>query len=106
MSYRRAEVETISEPNPTPHDLGQERHRLERLLQERLTTAESNPQVPPEMQDVDLVNALAQYLEFEPVEKQTLLERPGLRARCQSLVDLLEMKSLLGNRQFPLSNVQ
>ena len=30
------------------------------------------------MNDEDLVNALAQYLEFEPVEKQALLERDSL----------------------------
>jgi hypothetical protein len=48
--------------------------------------------VPPSMPDEDLVNALAQYLDLEPVEKQALLERDGLVARCRSLIDLLEMK--------------
>jgi Lon protease-like protein len=51
-----------------------------------------DPKMPPSMSDEDLVNALAQYLELEPVEKQALLERDGLLARCQSLIDLLEMK--------------
>ena len=30
------------------------------------------------MSDEDLINALAQYLELEAVEKQALLERDGL----------------------------
>ena len=38
---------------------------------------------------------LAQYLAFEPLEKQALLERPCLRTRAASLVELLEMKSLM-----------
>jgi Lon protease-like protein len=47
------------------------------------------------MPDDELVNALAQYLEFEPVEKQALLERDGLLERCQSLIELLEMKVIV-----------
>jgi Lon protease-like protein len=47
------------------------------------------------MADEDLVNALAQYLELEPVEKQALLEREGLLARCRSLIELLEMKVIV-----------
>ena len=46
------------------------------------------------MPDEDLINALAQYLELEPIEKQALLERDGPLARCRSLVELLEMKAL------------
>ena len=47
------------------------------------------------MPDEDLINALAQYLEFEPIEKQALLERHGPLARCRSMMELLEMKALL-----------
>ena len=46
------------------------------------------------MPDEDLVNALAQYLEFAPVEKLALLERHGALARCRSMVELLEIKQL------------
>jgi Lon protease-like protein len=42
---------------------------------------------------VDLVNTLAQYLEFEPMEKQALLERPDPLARCRAMVELLEMRT-------------
>ena len=47
------------------------------------------------MNDADLVNALAQYLDLEPLEKQALLERSCLRARAESLVELLEMKIMM-----------
>ena len=46
------------------------------------------------MPDEDLVNALAQYSSFEPMEKLALLERPGPLARCRAMVELLEMKAM------------
>ena len=49
-------------------------------------TPAPRPTVPRKMADDHLVNALAQYLEFEPVEKQLLLERDGVVARCESLI--------------------
>src|SRR5436190_442662 len=51
--------------------------------------------IPEAMSDEDLVNALAQYLDLEPLEKQALLEQPCLRSRATSLVELLEMKILM-----------
>jgi Lon protease-like protein len=50
------------------------------------------PKMPAAMSDEDLINALAQYLDLEPLEKQALLERPDVRSRASSLVELLEMK--------------
>jgi Lon protease-like protein len=47
------------------------------------------------MGDEDLINALAQYLDFEPLEKQALLEHNCIRSRAESLVELLEMKILI-----------
>jgi hypothetical protein len=52
------------------------------------------------MPDEDLVNALAQYLELEPVEKQALLERDGLLARCHSLIELLEIKVIVAQHKW------
>ncbi len=52
------------------------------------------------MPDQDLVNALAQYLELEPVEKQALLERQGLLDRCHSLIELLEMKVIVSRHKW------
>jgi Lon protease-like protein len=56
--------------------------------------------LPRGMPDEDLVNALAQYLELEPVEKQALLEREGLIERCRSLIELLEMKQLAARKKW------
>jgi hypothetical protein len=56
------------------------------------------------MGDEDLVNALAQYLDLEALEKQALLEADSLRARAESLVELLEMKIIMA-RMPGLSNV-
>jgi hypothetical protein len=44
--------------------------------------------------DEDLINAFAQYLELEPLERQALLERDGTLARCRALIELLEIKTL------------
>ena len=49
------------------------------------------------MPDADLINALAQYLEFDPVERQALLEQPGPLARCRAMMELLDVKALLEN---------
>ena len=46
------------------------------------------------MPDHDLVNALAQYFAFEPLERQALLECDGVLARCRALIDLLEMRTI------------
>ena len=56
------------------------------------------------MSDQDLVHALAQYLDLEPLEKQALLEQHSLRRRAESLVELLEMKMMIA-RTPGLSNV-
>ena len=97
-SYRRASVETLAEPDDAA-GLREARRRLERLL----TGTGSNLKLPAGMDGADLVNALSQYLEFDPIEKQALLERNGPIDRCQALGDLLEMQSLAGGdfRQTP-----
>jgi hypothetical protein len=60
------------------------------------TKTGGDPMIPSAMADEELVNALAQYLDLEPIEKQALLERQCLRSRAESLVELLEMKIMLG----------
>ena len=54
----------------------------------------------------DLINTLSQYLEFEPLEKQALLERLGPTERCSALVELLEMRLLMNNQPAPPSSIQ
>ena len=73
--------------------LRHERKKLEALLAPLLSTG-LDKHLPAAMPDEDLINALAQYLEFEPIEKLALLERDGAVARCRSMVELLEMKQM------------
>jgi uncharacterized protein len=90
-SYRRASVDPVRELPLADDDraaIRASRAKLEGLL----TSKVADPGVPAAMPDEDLVNALAQYLDFEPLEKQALLERPCLRSRAAALVELLEMK--------------
>ena len=95
--YRVAQIEPLmEEPSESERAIIRaERQRLESLLVPQPTGRGVDPKVPPSMSDEDLVNALAQYLDLEAVEKQALLEREGLVARCRSLIDLLEMKVML-----------
>jgi Lon protease-like protein len=92
-NYRIARIDSVME-EPSESDkaiIRAERRRLEALLVPK-PQGRVDSTVPPSMADEDLVNALAQYLDLEPVEKQALLEREGLVARCRSLIDLLEMR--------------
>jgi uncharacterized protein len=102
--YRLAHVETVSEPpaDSLREAMREHRRRLEALLvpQPEGRKDTKDPKVPTSMPDEDLVNALAQYLEFEPVEKQALLERDGLLERCRSLIELLEMKVLVARHSW------
>jgi Lon protease-like protein len=101
-SYRVAEVDPILEPM-NEHDrdmMHAERRRLEMLLVPQPEGRGVVPKMPPSMPDDELINALAQYLDLEVVEKQALLERDGLVNRCRSLIDLLEMKVLIARRDW------
>ena len=100
--YRLAHVENLSESmsERDKEEMRGERKRLESLLVPQPSGRSAEPKVPASMSDEDLVNALAQYLELEPVEKQALLERDGLLARCRSLVELLEMKVIVARHKW------
>jgi uncharacterized protein len=100
--YRLARVDSIEE---TPREVEKEdmqlaRRRLESLLVPQPSGRTVEAKVPASMANEDLVNALAQYLELEPVEKQALLEREGLLARCRSLIELLEMKVMVARHKW------
>ena len=75
--------------------LREQRRRLEQLLAP-LWSSGLQQHLPAEMPDEDLINALAQYLEFDPIEKLALLQQRGAVARCKSMIELLEMKALSG----------
>ncbi len=94
--YRVAHVDPL--PETLREDdrvvVRQQRTRLEALLAPTGDRNGADPRMPPGMPDEDLINALAQYLDLDAIEKQALLERDGLRARCQALVELLEMRAI------------
>jgi Lon protease-like protein len=100
--YRIARVESLLEQlrEEDRDDMRLARRRLEALLVPQPEGRAADPKVPPTMPDEDLVNALAQYLELEPVEKQALLERDGLLARCHSLIELLEIKVIVAQHKW------
>ena len=76
-------------------ELRVERKRLQQLLTPLFEEEQLGQRLPEAMPDEDLVNALAQYLQFDPMEKLALLERRGALARARSMVELLEMKALV-----------
>src|SRR5688500_7792567 len=94
--YRLAHVDPVAEivAERDRTRLRQHRQRLEALLAAEVERSGAGPKFPPAVPDEDLVNALAQYLGFEPIERQALLERDGVLARCRALIELLEMKTL------------
>jgi Lon protease-like protein len=118
-TYRRAIIEPVPDRAGSGDDLAavrRQRSRLEALLAPAIERslsatgrldkigASRDSKIPSTMPDEDLVNALAQYLDLEPLEKQALLEQHSLRRRAESLVELLEMKIMIA-RTPGLSNV-
>ena len=88
------EVEPLAEliPPDDTQPLRHQRQRLEAVLAAAIERVRSEPRFPPSVPDEDLVNALAQYLELDILERQALLECNGVLARCRALIDVLEMK--------------
>ena len=97
--YRVAEVERLAEPAVDDAlTIRSLRQRLESLVTPLVERAGGEMTIPPAMSDVDLIHALAQYLDLEALEKQALLELDGLATRAAALADLLEMKMLMSGR--------
>jgi Lon protease-like protein len=94
--YRIAQVEGLPEvlrdEDRTPMRV--QRQKLEALLAALVERTGADPRFPASVPDDDLVNALAQYLALDPLERQALLERNGALDRCRALVELLEMKTM------------
>jgi len=105
--YRRASIERLSEAAMDAGDraaVRRQRAKLEAMLASAHESKGGDPKIPSAMGDEDLVNALAQYLDLEPLEKQALLEHHSLRTRAESLVELLEIKIIMA-RTPGMSNV-
>jgi Lon protease-like protein len=103
-SYRRAVVEPVIEGRGSADDriaVQHQRAKLETLLAPTIERAGADLAIPTAMADEDLVHALAQYLDLEPIEKQALLEKTSLRSRAESLVELLEMKMMTSRASGP-----
>jgi Lon protease-like protein len=106
-SYRRAAIERLHEAPMAHADrvaLRNYRAKLESLLSPAAERAGADSRTAAAMTDEDLVHALAQFLDLEPLEKQALLEQNGLLKRAASLVELLEMK-MMSARLHGTSNV-
>ena len=95
--YRLAQVEAVAElvSNHDKTVMHNHRRRLESLLAAAMEHRGSDPKLSPNVSDDDLVNALAQYLALEPIERQALLECDGVLSRCSALIELLEMRSMM-----------
>lgn len=93
-AYRLADVDTLAEvlDEAAAVQLRRERQRLEAILAATTEQLLGRPTFPPDLGDEDLVNALAQYLDFPAVEHQALLECDDPIARCRALTDLIEMR--------------
>jgi len=108
-SYRRAAIEILHDQPLGAVErstIRERRSKIESLLTpivERGAALGTDSKLPAAMSDEDLIHALAQYLDLEPLEKQALLERPCLLSRAQSLVELLEMKLMAART--PASNL-
>ena len=94
--YRLATIDSLPElvPDAERSELRHLRLRLETLLAAAAEREGGDPKFPRAVADEDLVNALAQYIGLEPLERQALLEREGVLARCHGLIELLEMKTI------------
>ena len=94
--YRIALVEGMPEDlaETDRTELRLHRQRLEAVLAASVERVGSEPRFPPAVPDEDLINALAQYMELDPLERQALLERDGVLRRCRALIELMEMRSI------------
>jgi uncharacterized protein len=94
-AYRRAQVEPLAEIIDAAgrREIKDMRGRIESLVLAALKANEVR--IPGSLSDEDLVHALCQYLQFEPAERQALLECDGTVARAKALTEFLEMQVLL-----------
>jgi uncharacterized protein len=93
LAHVEALAETVTEEEKTV--MHNHRQRLEHLLTAAMEHRGSDAKLSPNVPDDDLVNALAQYLALEPIERQALLECNGVLSRCGALIELLEMRSMM-----------
>jgi len=96
LAYRRAVVELLPDPPLEAADQDAMRE-LRRRLEEfagipQLTDPAAERLV--QMPDADFVHAMATAIDFEPLEKQALIEQSTLLSRAHALAELLEMRRM------------
>ena len=93
-AYRRAAVDYLEEQMTVADReiVRRQRHTVERLLS-AVSDAPDQP-FPSNLSDDEVINALSQYLDLEPIERQALLEQNGVAPRCAALVELLEKNAM------------
>jgi Lon protease-like protein len=98
--YRRATIEPMPDPEPDDDARVALRDLRGRIIElAGLDLADEDEPVAStlaSMPDAEFVHTLAHGLDFEPLEKQALLECADLRQRAQALAGLLEMRQLAG----------
>lgn len=104
--YRSAMINPVDEHVPADQrdQLRHLRRRLDDMLAP-LMGAVLQQELGRDMPDEDVINALAQYLEFDPIERLALLEQRGPVAPCEAMIELLEMKAIASRTGDPGSAV-
>ncbi len=87
-SYRVADVEALAERSDEDDRRALRGYRA-RLAEVFRTLAPSRDAPPEDVTDADLVNALSQFLQLDPLDRQALLEAAGPRARAEALFELV-----------------
>ena len=92
-SFRVGTIEPLPDLPAGPEclDMRRLRLRLDALLAARAEREHGNPRLPKTHADDAYINALSQYLDLEPVERQALLECDSALSRTERLIELLEM---------------
>ena len=90
-AYRLARVTPIPEPvvDDQKAALRKQRQRIEVLL----TMPGADSAIPPDVGDEEVIDAVSQYVQLDPSQRQALLEQEGLVARGQALIELLESRA-------------
>jgi Lon protease-like protein len=90
--YRLARIEPIAE-TPKPEELARLSALRERLSTLLLASIPPGAALPPAgISDATFINAAAMYVEVPESTRQQLLERDGLLARAQAVIELLESR--------------
>jgi uncharacterized protein len=88
--YRRAKVDPITEPLGIKERelLARERDALETAFAASLGVDRSTLQMPP-LSDEVLVATLVMSVDFDTIDRQLLIEQPGIVERAHKLIELL-----------------